>query len=126
MSTLRGGNRLTHKIAAIGAVGVLGILTVGSIYLIGAENQDGYRQPTDGSRATYALANGLYIKLLESRRAEKDFLLRSDMKYVERHKELDKSIRDEIDTLRRQAGGAGDLVTSIDNIRKGFEAYAVH
>jgi methyl-accepting chemotaxis protein len=125
MSILRTGIRLTHKIAAIGAVGVLGILMIGSIYLIGAANQDRYRQMADNAQATYALANGLYIKLLESRRAEKDFLLRNDMKYVERHKELDKSIRGEIDGLRRQTA-SGDLVSGIDSIGKGFDAYAGH
>jgi hypothetical protein len=50
-----------------------------------------------------ALTNDLYVKLLESRRAEKDFLLRNEMKYVDRHKALDMSINNDIEMLRQQA-----------------------
>jgi methyl-accepting chemotaxis protein len=119
---------LTHKIAVIGATGVLGVIIVGAIYLFGAAAQDGYRRIADDAQGTFALATQLYVNLLESRRAEKDFLLRSDMKYVERHGALDKSIRDDIDTLRQRASTAGltDLTQKIDIIASGFRSYSVH
>src|SRR5215470_570923 len=94
--------RITHRIAAIGATGVLGVTIVGGIYLFGAAAQDRYRQVAEDAQTTFALADELYVKLLESRRAEKDFLLRSDMKYVERHNALDKSIRENINALRQR------------------------
>jgi methyl-accepting chemotaxis protein len=120
--------RLTHKIAAIGATGLIGIAVIGAIYLLGASIQDYYRRVADDAQSTFALANDLYVKLLESRRAEKDFLLRSDMKYVERHDAIDKSIRAELATLRQRtsAGRLDDLAQQIDVIGNGFQSYSTH
>jgi methyl-accepting chemotaxis protein len=120
--------RITHRIAAIGATGVLGVVIVGGIYLFGAAAQDRHRQVADDAQATFAVANQLYVNLLESRRAEKDFLLRSDMKYVERHGALDKTIREDIAALRARTSGDGlaDLTQKIDVISKGFQSYQTH
>jgi len=128
MSRLASRIRLTHKIAAIGATGLIGIAVIGAIYLLGASIQDHYRRVADSAQSTFALANQLYVKLLESRRAEKDFLLRSDMKYVERHNALDKSIRAELATLRQRtnAGRLDDLAQQIDVIGNGFQSYSTH
>jgi methyl-accepting chemotaxis protein len=119
---------LAHKIAAIGAVGVVGLVVVGAIYLIGAAVQDRYRQAAADAQAISAVTGDVYVKLLESRRAEKDLLLRNDMKYVERHKALDASIIDDFETLRRQADAAGfhDLAQQIELARGGFRKYASH
>jgi methyl-accepting chemotaxis protein len=128
MSRLRVKMRLGHKIAAIGAVGVLGLVIVGAIYLIGASVQERYRRAAADAQATSALTSDLDVKLLESRQAEKDFLLRSDMKYVERHKTLDTAIDNDIETLRRQANSAGldDLAQKIELVRGGYRNYASH
>jgi methyl-accepting chemotaxis protein len=128
MSRLRLKVLLAHKIAAIGLAGVVGILILGAIYLIGASVQDRYRTVAGNAQATLAVANDLYVKLLESRRAEKDFLLRSDMKYVDRHNALDKSIRSDIDALRGRTSAAGleELTHKVDAIGDGFKSYAAH
>jgi methyl-accepting chemotaxis protein len=125
---LRSRIRLTHKIAAIGATGVLGVIIVGGIYLFGATKQDRYTQVAERAQGTLALANQLFVSMLESRRAEKDFLLRSDMKYVERHRALDKEIQADIDTLRQRTGAAGltDLTQKIDAVGAGFKTYSTH
>jgi methyl-accepting chemotaxis protein len=119
---------LAHKIIAIGASGLLGIIVVGAIYLIGASVQAHYRRVADDSQATLGMANELYVKLLESRRAEKDFLLRSDMKYVERHEALEKSIRADIESVRQRASRErlDDLTRKIDLVREGFQNYSAH
>jgi methyl-accepting chemotaxis protein len=128
MSRLSSRIRLTHKIAAIGATGLVGIAIIGAIYLLGTSIQDYYRRVAGSAQSTLVLANDLYVKLLESRRAEKDFLLRSDMKYVERHNALDKSIRDELGTLQQRMNGErlDDLARQIDVIRNGFQSYSTH
>ena len=36
--------RLTHKISAIGAIGVVGLVLVEGIYLVGASSQEQYRR----------------------------------------------------------------------------------
>jgi methyl-accepting chemotaxis protein len=119
---------ISHKIAAIGATGLAGIVVVGAIYLVGASIQDHYRRVADDAQTTFALASDLYVALLESRRAEKDFLLRSDMKYVDRHKGLDRSIRDKIDAMGRRTGAAGvaEISQKISGIRSGFDNYTAH
>jgi methyl-accepting chemotaxis protein len=64
--------------------------------------------------------------LLESRRAEKDFLLRNDVKYVMRHDELRDAIGRDLDDLRTEIENLGEngLAIQIDNIRNGFRAYS--
>jgi len=79
---------LTHKIAAIGAIGLLGVALVGGIYFVKSRTQNSYMLAADQTHAISSLNDSLTIKLLESRRAEKDFLLRNDLKYVERVREL--------------------------------------
>ncbi len=128
MSRLRLKMRLGHKMAAIGAVGVLGLVIVGAIYLIGASVQERYRRAAADAQTTSALTGDLNVQLLESRQAEKDFLLRNDMKYVEHHKVLDTAIDNDIETLRRQANSAGfdDLAQKIELVRGGYRSYASH
>src|SRR5262245_5833620 len=118
---------LTHKIAAIGAIGVVGVAALGAIYHVGSSIQDHYRQVAERAQATLAQANALQVKLLESRRAEKDFLLSNDMKFASRHDELNSAIRADIDRLRQQAAAAGlsDL-QRIDFIGAGFAKYRTH
>ncbi|MGB6637000.1 MAG: methyl-accepting chemotaxis protein, partial [Bradyrhizobium sp.] len=72
--------RLTHKIAAIGAIGVLGVILVGGIHLYGETVLAVYRGAAENARAIFELNEKIEIELLEGRRAEKDFLLRNDPK----------------------------------------------
>src|SRR5882762_7692694 len=83
--------RITHKIAAIGAIGFGGLALVGAIYLTGDTTQERYRVIAADAIALSDRVDRLSRELLESRRAEKDFLLRSDEKYAQRHAELAKS-----------------------------------
>src|SRR5262249_34117552 len=119
---------LSHKIAAIGVAGVLGIAVVGAIYLIESSVQERYRRAADNAQAEFALASKLYVDALESRRAEKDFLLRSDMKYAERHGEVAKSFQNDIVAWPRPTGSdkRDELRGKIDTIGMGFQAYLEH
>src|SRR5436190_1069932 len=114
--------RVTHKIAAIGLNGILGLLLVGGIYLAGNAAQDRYRQTAADAQAISSHASKLFIELLEARRAEKDFLLRHDVAYATKHAALVKSISGDIDGLRSraQAAGQADLDRGIEAIRAGF------
>jgi methyl-accepting chemotaxis protein len=117
--------RLTHRIALIGAIGALGVAIVGIIYLVGAFAQSSYQRRADQAEAMLTLANGLYAKMLDSRRAEKDFLLRSDMQYAEAVDALARTIAEDVDALRRQssAAGLGDLTLAIGRLGEGLKAY---
>src|SRR5690348_5354328 len=98
---------LTHKIAAIGGVGLLGVALVGGIYSVATHAQSKHLLAADKASAMSALNDGLGIKMLESRRAEKDFLLRSDLKYVDRVKELAGLVEGDFEKLLRQSEEAG-------------------
>jgi methyl-accepting chemotaxis protein len=117
--------RITHKIAAIGAIGVGGLALVGGIYLFGNSVQSAQRQAAADARTLAGLNHRLSVQLLDSRRAEKDFLLRNSESYAKRHATLAASITSDLDALRRQASGA-DLEGKIDTIRAGFQSYGRH
>src|SRR5258705_1937925 len=68
--------RLTHKIMAIGIVGLVGLLAFGAIYQIGSWSQDASRAIAGNARTISDLNKKLSMEMLEARRAEKDFQLR--------------------------------------------------
>jgi methyl-accepting chemotaxis protein len=119
---------LTHKIAAIGGVGLLGVSLVGGIYFGETHIQSKYLQAADQTSAMAALSDGLAIKMLESRRAEKDFLLRSDLKYAERVRDLAGQVARDFEKLRTQSEEAGlnDLSRQVETARDGFKTYVSH
>src|SRR5947207_15789599 len=84
--------RLTHKIMAIGIVGLIGLLVFGAIYQFGSWSQDGSRLVAGESRAISNLTKQISIRMLEARRAEKDFQLRRDESYSKRHSETSAAI----------------------------------
>ncbi|HWF97500.1 MAG TPA: methyl-accepting chemotaxis protein, partial [Xanthobacteraceae bacterium] len=128
MFQIRRKVRLTHRIALIGAIGALGVFIVGVIYLVGAFAQNAHQRRADQAEAMLTMANGLYAKMLESRRSEKDFMLRSDMQYADAVGALAKAITADIDTLRLQSGAAGldDLTQKIVRLGDGLKTYETH
>ena len=118
--------RLTHKIMAIGLVGLLGLLALGAIYQVGSWSQDASRTVAGEGRAISDLNRQLSIKMLEARRAEKDFQLRRDESYAKRHAELSAAIERDMDRLKSQArsGVFSEIVGKIDVIQRGFAAYS--
>jgi methyl-accepting chemotaxis protein len=120
--------RIVHKITALSGTGILGLLIVAGIYLLGSSKQEQYGRVAANAQAIAELTNKLHVELLESRRAEKDFLLRNDPKYAARHAELARTIDVDFAALRTHAVDAGqdDLGRKIDVIRDGFQKYVVH
>jgi methyl-accepting chemotaxis protein len=117
--------KLTHKIAAIGLTGMAGVLGIAGIYFAGAASQDGYSQAERAAQTMSAQANRLGEELLQSRRHEKDFLLRNDLQYAERHSKLSKDIARDIAAMSAQAKSEEhpDLAGKIDQIGAGYAAY---
>jgi methyl-accepting chemotaxis protein len=119
---------LTHKIAAIGGIGLLGVALVGGIYFVATHAQSKHLLAADQASAMATLNDGLGIKMLESRRAEKDFLLRNDLKYADRIRELEGLIERDFERLRTQSQEAGlnDLSRQVETARAGFKTYVAH
>src|SRR4051812_14445618 len=120
--------RLSHKIVAIGGLGIFGLVLVAIIYTAGVQSQERHRAVAEAARTMVQGADKLGKDLLQARRVEKDFLLRSDEQFVARHGDLAKSIRADLDALRRQAAAAGrtDLEQKVDVVGAGFDRYAGH
>jgi methyl-accepting chemotaxis protein len=118
--------RLTHKIAAIGFVGVIGLAAVGLIYGEGSWSQDGVRKVAEDARAIAGLTQRISLEMLQVRRDEKDFLLHKQDSYVRHHAQLSGAIGRDFDELKAmvRSGGYSALADQIDVIRDGFENYA--
>src|SRR5690349_4582608 len=92
--------RLTHKITAIGVIGVIGVVLIGGIHLYGERAMGVYRDAAEDARTVFELNNRVAIALLEARRAEKDFLLRNDASKAQRQAEISRQVALDIDALR--------------------------
>jgi methyl-accepting chemotaxis protein len=117
--------RLTHKVMAIGVVGLIGLLAFGAIYQIGSSSQDESRAAASGARAISDLNNQLLTEMLEARRAEKDFQLRRDQSYSRRHAELSVTIGRDLQQLKSlvRTGGLSEISDKIEIVDKGFSSY---
>lgn len=117
--------RLTHKIAAIGCVGVVGLAAIGVIYQQGTWAQDGVRKAAADAREISALTRRISIEMLEAQRDEKNFLLHRQDSYVKHHAQLSGTIGRDFDDLKTMVRAAGypDLSAKIGVIHDGFENY---
>src|SRR5450631_4586414 len=117
--------RLTHKIMAIGVVGLVGLLAFGAIYEVGSWSQDGSRAIAGNARTISDLNKRLSTEMLEARRAEKDFQLRRDLSYSKRHAELSAAVDHDVEQLKTlvRSGGFNDISGKIDTAHNGFKNY---
>jgi methyl-accepting chemotaxis protein len=120
--------RISHKIFAVGAIGIIGLMLVAGIYFWGMQSQARYQKTADEADAINAVMEKLALELLQLRRAEKDFLILDDEKYVNLHGELSKLATENLDLLKQKLGDGQlvELVRSADSIRTGFEEYTKH
>ena len=118
--------RLTHKIMAIGAVGLAGLLAFGAIYQIGSGSQEASRAVADRARAISDLNKQLSIELLEARRNEKNFQQRREESYARDHAGVVVMINRDFDQLQAvvQSAGLSSLSEKIRLAHDGFNSYA--
>jgi methyl-accepting chemotaxis protein len=117
--------RLTHKIMAIGVVGLVGLLAFGAIYQVGGWSQDESRAIAANARVISDLNKQISAEMLEARRTEKDFQIRRDQSYSKRHAELSAAVDRDLDQLRTSVRSSGfhDISQKIDVMRTGFDGY---
>jgi methyl-accepting chemotaxis protein len=120
--------RLTHKIAAIGVVGVAGVILVGGIHMYGESAVAAYQDAAENARVISELNSKIEIELLEGRRAEKDFLLRNDPNKAETEIAIGKAVAADIDKLRQKVAAVGkpDLARQIDVMSASLTQYQAH
>src|SRR5215468_3859606 len=117
-----------RRIMAVGAVGVFGLMLVGALYFYGNWVQDGFRAASDDAERIAGTALKLQVDFLDARRLEKDFLLRRDVDYVTRHKEVSKAIESNLSSLqdRSRLLDKTELVRQIASIIDVFGSYERH
>src|SRR5215470_10231138 len=119
---------VTRRIMAVGAVGVFGLMLVGAFYFYGNWVQVGFRAASDDAERIAGTALKLRVDFLDARRLEKDFLLRRDVDFVTRHKEVSKAIGSNLSSLQDSARSLGQtqLVRQIAFIIEVFGSYEGH
>jgi methyl-accepting chemotaxis protein len=120
--------RLTHKILVLGLIGLAGVVLIGAIHLYGESTIETYRAAAARARSSAELNRKIEVELLEGRRAEKDFLLRNDVKKADNQIELSKAVAVDIDMLHDQiaAIGKADLAGQIETMRASLRQYQGH
>jgi methyl-accepting chemotaxis protein len=118
--------RLTHKIMAIGIVGLLGLLAFGAIYQIGSRSQEASRAIAASARTVSNLNKQLLVAMLEARRNEKNFQQRRNESYAKAHAELVVTIERDFDQLQTlvQSSGLSSLSGNVRLVHDGFKSYA--
>src|SRR4029078_3040316 len=99
--------RLTHKVMAIGIVGLIGMLAFGAIYQAGSWSQDASRKVAKSAREISDLNKQLSIEMLEARLNEKNFQQRRNESYAKSHSEL-------VVKIDRDFGRLEDLTRAAD------------
>jgi methyl-accepting chemotaxis protein len=79
---------LKIQIGLIGAIGALALLLLGSFQQYERNRETAFWTKAQAVSALHEQITSLKLTLLEARRAEKDFLLRNDEKYVVRNEEM--------------------------------------
>ena len=120
--------RLTHKVAAIGVIGVLGVVLVGGIHLYGETAVAVYRDAAESARTIFELNAKIATELLEGRRAEKDFLLRNDPRKADEQIEIGKAVIADIDKLHGKiiAADNSSLARQVDAMSGSLRQYQAH
>jgi methyl-accepting chemotaxis protein len=120
--------RLSHRIYSIAALGIAGLLVLGGLYMLGNASQAFARDENESARALSELQNKVFVEFLELRRSEKDFLLRKDEKYVQRHRQTSKEMASDLAEMQRRmaASGRSDLGQKLNAIQTGYESYEQH
>ena len=118
--------RLTHRIMAIGAVGLIGLLAFGAIYQVGSLSQDASRSAAKNAREISDLNKQLSIEMLEARRNEKNFQQRRNESYAKAHADLVVMIDRDFGRLEAltRAGDFGALLDKVKLAHDGFKKYA--
>ena len=114
--------RLTHKVMAIGIVGLIGLLAFGAIYQVGSWSQDASRTVAKSAREISDLNKQLSIEMLEARRNEKNFQQRRDERYAKSHSELVVKIDRDFGRLEdlTKAANLGTLTEKVKLAHDGF------
>lgn len=116
---------LKTRIFLLAPLAVIGMLLVGSIFYFGNTVEQQHRAELATIQDLYALDQDIELSLLQARRAEKDFLLRSSESDALRHAEVTETVAARIELLQRLAAESypSELDSQIATLKSGFADY---
>jgi methyl-accepting chemotaxis protein len=115
--------KINLQISFIGLIALLGFIVIGVIYFTSSNKQAEFLGTQISENTGVSYVNAVKIGFLQERRDEKDFLVRKDMKYADRHKARVEEILPYFDKLKN-VHQEPDEQQLIDEMRDGFLAYA--
>lgn len=102
-------NKLTisSQTFLISILSILGFLIILAVYYMGQEAQSKFSATQKAATVTSLESNDISFDLLTARRNEKDFLLRNDPKYIQRHEQTIQKIDASISALQSRIDHEG-------------------
>jgi methyl-accepting chemotaxis protein len=123
MNKLLSRFRLAVQISVIGAIGILGLLAIGVVYLQASATQSAYNQVRLSVNRENDLVSALRIGMLDARRHEKNFMLRRQDAFQKEHAAAMTQVADrlaELADMKHEAATA----SLIRQVGTGVQQYA--
>ncbi|RED52483.1 HAMP domain-containing protein [Aestuariispira insulae] len=111
------------QILSVGFSALAGFVLIGAVYFFSSRQLDNVQHLQDRAMEQRQAVTGIRYEFLNARRAEKDFLIRMDEKYIARHAEISKEMADQLSRLNDR-GGDSETIDMLRAVREGYEAYA--
>lgn len=111
------------QILSVGVCALAGFVLIGVIYFFSSRQMDNVQDDQHLAMEERQAVTAIRYEFLNARRAEKDFLIRMDAKYVARHAEISKEMAGKLGRLADQQRGseASDLLAAVQD---SYGAYA--
>ena len=114
------------RLGLLTLIGVAGVIAVGGTDYLTSRHLDALQHRSNGASDAALLVANLNIDLLDERRAEKDFLLRAEDSYVNRHGEVAQRVSADLNGLDAMLVDRSldvQLKQKVSAIRAGFTGY---
>lgn len=117
--------KLSTKIFLLAPLSIAGMLLVSGIFLTVHNVNQSYVAKIERAEKIVSLQDSIEFNLLQLRRHEKDFLLRKDQKYIDRHTAVSTMVDEQIVDLNKQVNSQlPNLINAeLEGIAAGFGTY---
>jgi methyl-accepting chemotaxis protein len=122
MSKVLSRFRLAYQISVISLLAIVGLAAVGAVYLWGASQQAAIDRQMARAVSAQLTQNAVAEGMLIARRAEKDFLLRQQERYLEANAGALRTLSQRLAALGGLVDGNAELAL-LDKIKDGVSRY---
>jgi len=118
--------KVGQQIGLVGLLGILSVVAIAAVYGASSMRQAQLQEATDANAHLQRIVSSISINLLQARRAEKDFLLRQDVKYAQRMDELVPQLErhfHQANTILQKLDDTDGLTGKVAQVQEAFERY---